>query len=270
MALDDGSRSEDAARLAQLRAEAAALQRTPLRARSGANVTQMHYAKKGIVTPEMEYVALRENGRRRIVVQANSDGRTDMGQIIAGIRRVLDETHLPEGVSPRLEGTYEAQGEAARTIGGLSLVSLALVFALLHGRYRSVPLALIVMGNVPLALIGSVLALWIAGLPLSVASMIGFVTLTGSLMANNESSHAFTCGIPHRNTQTLSTSHGNHALSTWFDAWFVAGDSLAPLSSGSPPRFVERHTLAGCHTRRNNVSAPMEQTAATISTSHGP
>ncbi len=67
-ALDDGSKSEDAARLAALRAESAALQRRPLRARTGAghtgNVTQMHYAKRGIVTPEMEYVALRENGRR--------------------------------------------------------------------------------------------------------------------------------------------------------------------------------------------------------------
>ena len=127
---------------------------------------------------------LRENGRRRIVVQANSDGRTDMGTIVAGIRRVLEETPLPAGVSARLEGTHEAQGEATRTIGLLSLVSLALVFALLHGRYRSVPLALIVMGNVPLALIGSVAALWIAGLPLSVASMIGFVTLTGIVARN--------------------------------------------------------------------------------------
>ncbi len=63
-ALDDGQKAEDGERLARLRAEAAALQRRPLRAKSGANVTQMHYAKKGIVTPEMEYVALRENGRR--------------------------------------------------------------------------------------------------------------------------------------------------------------------------------------------------------------
>ncbi|WP_313080864.1 phosphomethylpyrimidine synthase ThiC [Pulveribacter sp.] len=63
-ALDDGQKAEDGERLARLRAEATALQRRPLRARSGANVTQMHYAKKGIVTPEMEYVALRENGRR--------------------------------------------------------------------------------------------------------------------------------------------------------------------------------------------------------------
>ena len=65
VALDDGGkRGEEDARVAQLRAEAAALQRQPRRAKSGQNVTQMHYAKRGIITPEMEYVALRANGRR--------------------------------------------------------------------------------------------------------------------------------------------------------------------------------------------------------------
>ncbi|GKS99090.1 phosphomethylpyrimidine synthase ThiC [Acidovorax sp. SUPP3434] len=73
VALDDGQKSEDAARLAQLRAEAAALQRQPLRAKSGANVTQMHYARRGIVTPEMEYVAIRENGRREWMAQYMQD-----------------------------------------------------------------------------------------------------------------------------------------------------------------------------------------------------
>jgi len=66
--LDDGTKDEAHARLAALRLEAAGLQRTPRRARSGAghtgNVTQMHYARRGIITPEMEYVAIRENGRR--------------------------------------------------------------------------------------------------------------------------------------------------------------------------------------------------------------
>ncbi len=67
-ALDDGVKDEENLRIAQLRADAAALQRMPRRARSAGkhtgNVTQMHYARRGIVTPEMEYVALRENGRR--------------------------------------------------------------------------------------------------------------------------------------------------------------------------------------------------------------
>ncbi|MEK9951716.1 MAG: phosphomethylpyrimidine synthase ThiC, partial [Curvibacter sp.] len=62
-ALDDGLKRGETDALAALRAQAAGLQRTPRRARAGGNVTQMHYARRGIVTPEMEYVALRENQR---------------------------------------------------------------------------------------------------------------------------------------------------------------------------------------------------------------
>ena len=72
-ALDDGVKGEENLRIAQLRANAAALQRTPRRARSGANVTQMHYARRGIVTPEMEYVALRENGKREWMAEYLAD-----------------------------------------------------------------------------------------------------------------------------------------------------------------------------------------------------
>ncbi len=71
-----------------------------------------------------------------------------------------------------------------RTIGILSLVSLAMIFAILYSRYRSVLLVGIIMASVPLALIGSVAALWLAGQPLSVASMVGFITLTGIATRN--------------------------------------------------------------------------------------
>lgn len=120
----------------------------------------------------------RDNTRRRIVVMANSDG-SDMARIIADVRKVLSETPLPEGYFTSLEGTFQAQEDASRLIAGLSLVSLAAIFTVLYTRYRSAALALIIMGNVPLALIGSVLALWLANQPLSVATMIGFITLTG-------------------------------------------------------------------------------------------
>jgi HME family heavy-metal exporter len=122
---------------------------------------------------------LRENARRRLVVLANTDGKTDMAGIVAEIRNRLAATKLPEGYSTSLEGTFQAQEEASRTIAGLSALSLTLIFAILYSRYRSAVLALIIMGNVPLALIGSVAALWLVGQPLSVASMIGFITLTG-------------------------------------------------------------------------------------------
>ncbi len=122
---------------------------------------------------------LREGGQRRIVVSGNGDGARDMAAIAADLRRVIAETPLPTGYAAVLEGNFRAQEEAARTIGLLSLVSLALVFVVLRQRYRSTALALVVMANIPLALIGSVAALWIAGLPLSVASMVGFITLAG-------------------------------------------------------------------------------------------
>ncbi len=126
---------------------------------------------------------LRENGRRRMVVLANTDG-SDMAAIIERIRTVVAATPLPTGYSTSLEGTFLAQEEASRLILGLSLVSLASIFVVLYSRYRSAVLALIIMGNVPLALIGSVTALWIADQPLSVASMIGFITLTGITARN--------------------------------------------------------------------------------------
>ncbi len=127
---------------------------------------------------------LRENTKRRIVVLANSDGARDMAAIIEDIRRETAAAKLPTGFFTSLEGTFQAQEESMRTIGGLSLISLAMVFAILYSRYRSVLFALIIMGSVPLALIGSVIALWSAGQPLSVASMIGFITLTGIATRN--------------------------------------------------------------------------------------
>jgi HME family heavy-metal exporter len=127
---------------------------------------------------------LRENGKRRLVVFANSDGKSDMARIVADIRREIAAAPPPAGYFISLEGTFKAQEESARTIGALSLLSLGMIFAILYSRYRSVVLALIVMGSVPLALIGSVAALWIADQPLSVASMIGFITLSGIAARN--------------------------------------------------------------------------------------
>jgi HME family heavy-metal exporter len=125
----------------------------------------------------------RENGRRRIVVYANTDG-SDMGRVIADIRAAIAQTSLPPGTFVSLEGQFQAQEQATQLIIGLSLVSLALIFLVLYSRYQSAVLAGIIMANIPLALIGSVVAMWIAGVSLSVASMVGFITLTGIATRN--------------------------------------------------------------------------------------
>ena len=125
----------------------------------------------------------REDGRRRIVISGNSEG-AGVDEVVADMERRLAALSLPTGYTLRIEGQYRAQQEAARLIGLLSLVSLTLIFLVLYTRYRSGALALIVMGNVPLALVGSVAALWIAGLELSIAAMVGFITLTGITARN--------------------------------------------------------------------------------------
>ncbi len=125
----------------------------------------------------------RENGRRRIAVLANTDG-SDVEAIAAAVEREIAQVQMPQGFFYSLEGNFQAQRDSARTIAMLSLLSLLMIFAVLYSRYRSVVLTVIILGSVPFAVVGSVIALWLTGLPLSVASMIGFITLTGIATRN--------------------------------------------------------------------------------------
>lgn len=125
----------------------------------------------------------RENARRRIVISANTDG-SDMSKVIDAIRAELAAKPMPEGYFTSLEGQFQAQEQAARLMGVLALISLTMIFLVLYSRYRSMVLTVIIMGNIPLALVGSVIALWISGQPLSVAALVGFITLTGIATRN--------------------------------------------------------------------------------------
>ena len=120
----------------------------------------------------------RENARRRIVVSANVAGG-DPSAVVGAIRAAIAAQTLPAGYDTALEGQFQAQEEATRLIALLAAISLALIFLVLYARYRSLVLVAIVMGNIPLALVGAVAALWLSGQPLSVAALVGFVTLTG-------------------------------------------------------------------------------------------
>jgi HME family heavy-metal exporter len=125
----------------------------------------------------------RENGRRRIVVYANTDG-SSMSRIIGDVRSSVAATALPGGYFISVEGQFQAQEQAQLLMVGLALASLTLIFLVLYSRYRSSTLALVIMGNIPFALVGSVIAMWIAGVALSVASMVGFITLAGIATRN--------------------------------------------------------------------------------------
>ena len=125
----------------------------------------------------------RDDGKRRIVISANAQGRA-LSEIVEDIRKVVGETKLPEGYFVTLGGQFQAQEEASRLVGLLSIVSLVLMFVVLFSRYKSVTLSALIMANIPLALVGAVLGLWISGQPLSVAALIGFITLAGISVRN--------------------------------------------------------------------------------------
>jgi HME family heavy-metal exporter len=125
----------------------------------------------------------RDDGRRRIVLSANAQGRP-LSDVVADIRAVVDGTRLPEGYFITLGGQFQAQEEASRLVAMLAVVSLALMFVVLYARYQSARLSALIMANIPLALVGAVLGLWISGQPLSVAALIGFITLAGISVRN--------------------------------------------------------------------------------------
>ena len=126
----------------------------------------------------------RENIQRRIIIQANVAGR-DLGSVIDEVRAKIGRgVALPEGYFVQYGGQFEAQEEAARKITTMSLVAIAGIFLLLYLALRSTRLALLVMANLPLALIGGVIMVFVSGGTLSVASLVGFITLFGIATRN--------------------------------------------------------------------------------------
>ena len=104
--------------------------------------------------------------------------------LTADSRKVVADSKLPEGYFITLGGQFQAQEEASRLVGLLSIVSLTLMFVVLYSRYQSIVLSALIMANIPLALVGAVLGLWLSGQPLSVAALIGFITLAGISVRN--------------------------------------------------------------------------------------
>jgi Cu(I)/Ag(I) efflux system membrane protein CusA/SilA len=126
----------------------------------------------------------RESMQRRIVVSANSHGR-DLGSLIRDIQaKVAEKIRLPEGYFITYGGQFESQQKASRLLLLLGLASLLGIFIVLYAHFRSAILSLQIMLNVPLALIGSLWAIWLTERTLSVATLIAFITLCGIASRN--------------------------------------------------------------------------------------
>ena len=127
----------------------------------------------------------RENVRRRVILQCNTAGR-DLNGVVLDIQARLApiQAELPPGYFLEYGGQFESQRQATRMIGFLSLVSLLGMFLALYTLFRSTNLALQVLAALPMAAIGSVAAIVITGQSLTVASMVGFISLSGIASRN--------------------------------------------------------------------------------------
>ncbi|ABF53495.1 efflux RND transporter permease subunit [Sphingopyxis alaskensis] len=125
----------------------------------------------------------RESVERMQLVLANVSGR-DLGAVVADIDTALDGIALPQGVHIEMAGQFESAASAGRTLLALGLIVLVGMFLLLQQAFRSGRDALLVMINLPLALVGGVVGLWLTGGVLSVATIVGFITLFGIATRN--------------------------------------------------------------------------------------
>jgi cobalt-zinc-cadmium resistance protein CzcA len=126
----------------------------------------------------------REDGKRRIVVQANARGR-DIGSIVAEAQdRVRKEVQLPPGYYLSWGGQFENLAQARARLQVVVPACFILILALLYGALGSVRDALLVFSGVPLAMSGGLLALWLRGIPFSVSAAVGFIALSGIAVLN--------------------------------------------------------------------------------------
>lgn len=126
----------------------------------------------------------REDMQRRIVISANTHGR-DLGSVVKEIQsKISEKIKLPEGYFIKLGGQFESQQTASKRIFFLGLLSLLGIFLVLYVHFRSWILSLQVMLNIPLALIGSIVAVYITERTLSVATLVAFITLCGIASRN--------------------------------------------------------------------------------------
>ena len=125
----------------------------------------------------------RENVRRRIIVSANVSGR-DLGSTVADMQAAVAAMNLPPGYSVSFEGQFQSQQEATRLIAILSVFTLATMFLLLYSHFQSVMIVAQILLNIPLAFIGGLALTWVMVGTVSVATLVGLITLAGIASRN--------------------------------------------------------------------------------------
>jgi len=126
----------------------------------------------------------RERGQRFVVIRSNVEGRDLVGFVDEAKQKVAAQVKLPTGYTLQFGGQFENQQRAAARLSLVVPISLGLIFLLLFSTFGSVRQAVLVLSNVPLAMIGGVFALWLSGEYLSVPASVGFIALLGIAVLN--------------------------------------------------------------------------------------
>ena len=185
----------------------------------------------------------RENVQRKIVIQSNVAGR-DLRSTVDEIRRIVSErVNLPQDYYVVYGGQFESEEEASRVIGLLTLVAVLAVFFILYLAFGKIRLAVLIMVNLPLALIGGIVAVFAGGGILSIASMVGFVTLIGVATRNGilMVSHYQTLLKEGKSLKEAVYQGSMERLSPIFMTALTTGLALLPLAAagGQPGNEIQ-------------------------------
>jgi CzcA family heavy metal efflux pump len=143
----------------------------------------LHYVAE-IVSASGPNTINRENVQRKTVVSANVSGR-DQKSVVEEIRKKIEANiQLPEGYRVEYGGQFESEAEASKTLLATSILSLLVIFFLLYVEFKNVKISTIILLNLPLALIGGVMSVWLTTGMLSIPAIIGFITLFGVATRN--------------------------------------------------------------------------------------
>lgn len=176
----------------------------------------------------------RENVQRKTVVSANIAGR-DQKSVVDEIRQKIEKAvTLPEGYKIEYGGQFESEAEATKTLLVTSLLSLMAIFFLLYMEFKEVKISAIILLNLPLALIGGVLSVWLTSGILSIPAIIGFITLFGIATRNGILliSHYQTLKKEGMNLYDTVIQGSRDRLSPILMTALTAGLALIPLALG--------------------------------------
>jgi cobalt-zinc-cadmium resistance protein CzcA len=158
------------------------MQDITLRSPGGAQVKLDQVAKVRVVRAAVEID--REEGQRRMVVMSNVRGR-DLGSFVKEVQaNIAREVKLPTGYSIEFGGQFENQQRATKRLMIIIPVVVFLIYVLLYLAFKSFKQALLVVGNIPFALVGGIAALWLRGMNLNLSASVGFIALFGVAMLN--------------------------------------------------------------------------------------